>query len=289
MVVKVNPPRPLDLAGWRALSQLQSTPVLFVLLAAVAALFLAHSRKGWRGTREQYLLALTGSLILAHLNFANVGWLMRYEAYLVAIGIVAVAAAWPWTWADVVRNRTFALGALVLAASLASPLGHRARHGFYYAVHCPRNVHDQQLQMARFFQRYYSSAVVGLNDIGAPAYFTKARLVDYTGLANLEALRMRTRGQLFWSNRPDDVARLFRNTGVQVAMLYENWLAGPLPGWFLAGSWDTFNYGNALGGSRVSFFAPGEEAARRLAGQLQEFMNSAATRESGEILDSGNR
>src|SRR6185369_2549714 len=73
-----------DRLGGHALRTLGEAPHLFVLLAAV--ILLSARRPASAAVRRWDVLFVTGTLL--HLQLAALGWLFRYEAYLVAIGVV---------------------------------------------------------------------------------------------------------------------------------------------------------------------------------------------------------
>src|SRR5437588_137076 len=89
---------PVDRLGGHAARTLAEAPHLLVLLAAV--LVLSTLVPGPRARRAWDAMFVTAALL--HAQLAGLGWLFRYEAYLVAIGLVLVArhlaearSAWP--------------------------------------------------------------------------------------------------------------------------------------------------------------------------------------------------
>ena len=55
-----------------------------------------------------------------------------------------------------------------------------------------KNIYDQQIQMAKFLNRYYNNSTVIANDIGAISYFTNIKLIDLVGLGSNEILNIKT-------------------------------------------------------------------------------------------------
>ena len=84
-----------DAAGGGVLSLLLGEPSL------VGLVFLALAQLAWSrenagderaGERRALLVVFVGAVLL-HVQFGRLGWLYRYEAYLIVLGIVANAAA----------------------------------------------------------------------------------------------------------------------------------------------------------------------------------------------------
>jgi hypothetical protein len=226
-----NVPR---LAG-RAWAQAVGAPWLGALVAAAAACWVAGlERRARFWDLPQVLLLLFGSSAAIHLFLANVGWFYRYEAYLVAAGIVAVAGGvWALAsrWPRGVERRR--LPALTLAAVIAVSgwtlawLGTRAGRAHRETPHASRHIYLQQYQMGRFLGQQYRGAGVVANDIGAISYLADLRLVDLLGLATTEMLRKPGPGE----TRAGLVARVAAERHAEVAVIYDRW-RGDLPaGW----------------------------------------------------------
>jgi len=47
-----------------------------------------------------------------------------------------------------------------------------------------KNIYEQQIQTAKFFDKFYPHQGVALNDIGAVSFYSRARIIDVAGLAN---------------------------------------------------------------------------------------------------------
>jgi hypothetical protein len=278
-------PRDLLLAIPRQLGQASA-------LAATIGVALA-ARVAIRGRGDRGSVAdrsrLTGFLLVAalHLQLARVGWLHRYEAYLIALGVVAVAPVLLGgaPVADAVARpgaarawRTLRMAALILALGLAW----RRIGSLEQAVIATQNIHDQQVQMGRFLAAAYDRRGVAANDIGAINYFADVRCCDLIGLADMETARLHRPGRPPTS---DAIARVVAARGASIAVIYETWFSnGDVAVGGVPREW-----GDAVGrwvirdnvicaGDTVAFYAvdPGEREA--LAAKLSRFAASLPDR-----------
>ena len=207
----------LDVFGGGALTALAYAPWLLVLvLAAVAQLARGEEGDAPRARERRLLLVLFVCATLVHVQFGRLGWLYRYEAYLVALGIVANAAS-AGRWVPAIRRspRPLQLAACVLLAVLTlHPLLLR---GFLAAREALVDVDDlyrHEYQLAQFFRRYPTDGALLVGDIGAIAYFSDTPLVDAGGLATIELLEQAR------ENRYDRdlVLRVSRARGARVSI-----------------------------------------------------------------------
>jgi hypothetical protein len=221
----------VDLLGGRSLRMLAQTPHLLVLVIVCLALL------ALRGPRRTLpTLAVTTTLL--HLQLADTGWLYRYEAYLVALGLLAIGACAPEAGATVrgaCTSGSLTVAATVaLAGVVAYPLVERAVRAGAETPRAAKNIFDQQYQMGLFLRRFYPGAAVAANDIGAISALADVRLLDLYGLASMDVARARRAGTL----DRETVARLADAQGTEVIVVYRSWFAQSLPPeWLEAGSW----------------------------------------------------
>jgi hypothetical protein len=237
-------------------------------LLAIAALLLLAA---WVRRRSWHIallpLAMFVSAGLLHAAFASVGWLFRYEAYLMTLGLASVAAALHHVIAEEGRQpRVVAAACIALAVIAAVPLVVRGEHALTMTWKAVRNIHDQQLQAATFLAKYYPGAKVAANDIGAISYFSDPRLLDTFGLADLEIGRARIEHRY----DPATLEAVARGRGTEIAVVYVTTAflpdGLPPPSWRWVGAWGIAD--NVVCGSDVLFFfavAPGADEKLRAA------------------------
>jgi hypothetical protein len=221
----------VELLGGRSLRMLSQAPhVLVLVLLVLGLLAFAPGRPAQRAL--QMFFALTA---LLHMQFADTGWLYRYEAYLVALGLLTLGLSLPEGRRLAAAAPPIATGALGLLLAIgAYPLLSRAVRALTETPRASKNIFDQQYQMGLFLRRFYPGAAVVANDIGAISYLADVRLLDLYGLASMEVARARRAGGL----GRETVARLAAAHRAQVVLIYRSWFSHLLPqDWLEVGSW----------------------------------------------------
>lgn len=256
--------------------------ILFAILVEIVAR--ARGERAW-DTQPIMAAIFVGTGIL-HLGLARVGWFYRYEAYLVALGIVVVACrfkslARAAPASPDLKLRTFAYkhGAVfVLVLSLSSCLmrGVKALKDIPQAT---INIFEQQYQMGTFVKRYYQHSTVALNDLGAVNFLADIHCLDVWGLATPEVARMRMQGHY----RREDLARLAVKSGARIAIVYDMWFGRVLPSeWIRVGQWQIHN-SVVVGSDTVSIYAIDPSEAAPLMAHLAEF----SAQLPADVLQSG--
>jgi hypothetical protein len=172
---------------------------------------------------------------LLHAQLAAVGWLFRYEAYLVATGVVLVARHLADARADAMPRTTPGRLSLALAALVwAVPLCTRAVQAAAQTPRAVKNIYEQQYQMGLFLHGLPAGSTVMANDIGAITYLADVRLVDLYGLATQETARARREGRVDRAL----LARLAAPAPPAAVVVYRSWFADAIPSdWIQVGTW----------------------------------------------------
>ena len=225
----------LDFWGGGALTVLVGSPALFVLVLLAAALVVLSPRDVAAPIEREarlLLLVFIGAALI-HVQFGRLGWLYRYEAYLMVLGIIAnvsvlahrVPERWPafgpLQWA----------GATMLAVLVLHPLGLRGFLAPRELLVDARNVYVHEYQWGQFFKRYPPEGVVLVNSLGAVGYFVDVPLVDAAGMATLDLYPMARMRK--WV--PEVVSRVAEAHDVRISMVGK---PGDDPlGWHCVGGW----------------------------------------------------
>ncbi len=197
-------------------------PLAGLLVLATLPLAAAALRRGVIAERDRLMLWLFVWTSLLHLQLARVGWYYRYEAYLLVLGIVAVApalfartpAAPPrLAWPVLAGYRLAALVFAVACVTLRIPV-------LESVPTATGNIYEQQYQTGRFLASAYAGQSVTLSDIGAPNFLADLHLTDLMGLGDIEVARFRlAHGELTAA----EADGLSRERGARIAVSYERW------------------------------------------------------------------
>jgi hypothetical protein len=252
---------------------LHRAPYLIGIMVAIGIMLYATQAAG-RWTQERVALWLALLTIAVHLVFADVGWVFRYEAYLIALAVVAIAAAWPLlpknSLGRIAHGIVGIVGIVLLSRSVTV---------FREMPNIAASIYSQQYQMARFVSRYYKSGSVAVNDIGAINYMADIHLVDLVGLADAEVLT-RKRQRTYTT---DAIAAETSEKRIQIAIVYDDWFSvhpvsifggPPLPSsWIRVGRWHIRSDGR-VGSDTVSFYAACPEQQQYLRHSFGDFAAS---------------
>jgi hypothetical protein len=178
-------------------------------------------------SRNVTRLTLALGTTVAHVELASVsGWFFRYEAYLIALDLTVIALAMaPVTSTFSLQKAwrhsrlAFLTGGVAVAVGTA-PLWVRALKAQGDTPMACANIHDQQVQSARFLAGYFPHDLVAVNDIGAVAYYGDEPILDLEGLASPRIAKAKS----YRIDNPLDAGQLASLAkDASVAILYEEW------------------------------------------------------------------
>ena len=231
---------------------------------------------------DVWMMGIFVAAATLHMLMAGTGWFLRYEAYLVALGLTVVAvplwgvlqtlrAPRPWRFSN-----SAGLAAAALLAVSASLFWHAGYNAAWMTLPATHDTFRWHYQMGTFVHRYYQGAALVVNDIGAVDFLADIHLTDPHGLADrgIARARLRDHGQL----APEVLDLLARSRGARVALVDENWVEfvhgafrRAVPGtWLLAGVWK-FPNRVVLAPAGLSFYALDEAARRQLIDDLRNY------------------
>jgi hypothetical protein len=124
-----------------------------------------------------FALLFVGTVIM-HVQFARLGSLYRYDAYLICLGIIAAAVGLGRAIGNTAPRSeprlpyaAFYAGVVVTTLVAAAPLIQRAWASARMTPKAAQNIYEQQYQMGLFLRRYYEGKTIAVNDIGAVSYW----------------------------------------------------------------------------------------------------------------------
>jgi hypothetical protein len=240
--------------------------------------------------RNRTLLLIFVLTTALHILFARVGWFFRYEAYLVATGILVDGIAL-LEWISLRNKETTrrqllpVLIAVVVAVGSVFFLVIRASQAIRETIPAMSNVYEQHYQMATFLRDYYPGVAVAANDIGAINFMADIRCLDLLGLGSADV----TRAKLMAQYNTARIQQLAEDREVKIALIYSGWFnnEGGVPAqWTKVGEWNIHQC-VVCGAPVVSFYAVDPLEADKLKRNLREFSARlpANVVEAGPYLD----
>ncbi|MGB8644004.1 MAG: hypothetical protein WCF84_02110 [Anaerolineae bacterium] len=266
----------LKLIAFQMPERIEFTPHLLWLVLGSALLVIRQLFA--KTPRDARILSLNVIFILStlfHLMSAGLGWFYRYEAYLVILGVMVIAASLVSSiptslHLPVERKWMPAYPAILLVAFLVlEPFGDRAWSALTQTPRATTNIYQQQYQMGLFLERFYPGEPVLANDIGAIDYLADIHLVDLAGLGTRQI------GELTLTSKMDMPAleTIVSTEQVRIAIVYTDFLAarvGIPSRWVKVGEWKIRN-NIVCTGDTVSFYAVDPGQVSYLHFSLQQF------------------
>ena len=247
-----------------------ATHFLIIPLLVVAILAVVAVRRARRLTPRTGLALAVLSACVLQILFAATGQGARYEAFLVA-GLVAALAV-------LVRELSITPSAspgrvvLALAAVGAAALIPRAGLVTLHAPFAIQQIYLQQYQMARFFSTELPDSAAATNDIGAVDFYTHSPNFDMYGLASNEVMEATLSG----TYNSAKMQQMTDAAGVRVVAIYRGWFNDLPPRWVYVGSLTPLCPGlhNTVGGATIAIYATHPDDAPAIHRKLAHFAPS---------------
>lgn len=254
------------------IGKLLSEPHLFAIFVSSGSLLYVRYKQGKSLLEKLNLwLFLTILLTIIHLTFAKTGWVYRYEAYIVVIGLfgLAINILNHLLYGDYKLKKALYAVSIVLVIAC----GIRSYTSIIEFNTMSVNIYEQQYQMSRFLNTYYNDKSIVLGDIGATTYFTNIRLLDLVALGTIESLQLKI-DKKFDS---EAISELANKKNCQIAIIYKEAFKDYIPeNWIEVGSWKiNNNIGCYM--DKVTFFATSGDNMLSLTENLIKFKNEMPT------------
>ena len=262
--------------------------LLPLVLIGLGCLILRFGRKRPFWDKYHIITILFLLTTVLHLQFARTGWMYRYEAYLVCMGIVVSVICLKAFFSEIRLSMDGRIPVSIMVMVgifillIVWPMAIRGGTALRSVPRASKNIYEQQYQMGLFLREYYTGEKVVANDIGAINYLADIRCVDIWGLANLEVAKARMDG----SYGTEFVANLAERENAAIAVVYphitETGESGLPSDWMYAGEWKISD--NIICTSdTVQFYAVDPAEWEGLMNNLREF----SERLPEDVMESG--
>lgn len=197
------------------------TPVLLFLMI-LSGLNIFNSKDKLLGSSVNIQNLLFISSVLLHLAFAQIGWIFRYEAYLIGTGIVVnVNLLNKLKIKELISSKKdiiFLINFLILIFLLVF----RGVESNSIILTSGRNINEQQVNSASFIKEYYNNKTVAINDLGAVSYYTDAYIIDLWGLGNIKIAKSKLNN----SFNTMFLKEILKEKVPDIVIIYESWFNG---------------------------------------------------------------
>ena len=231
------------------------------------AIGLVYLAMRWKHAVPRAIAATVLIQILLHYALARVGWFMRYEAYLIAMGLAATGLYVLETM-RVSAEKEKPLALLVLAG-----VGLVASVRSLNLLRVPWaswDIYALPYQSVRVIQNLPASVSPALWDIGLPGLLTDRNIVDLAGLASREITRLRSEGRA--KEIPGVLAAMDRPDRPVMGLVYDNLFPYAETSWVRVGFWEIPRERWVVtGGYRMSVYAVTPENAPRIRKWFETF------------------
>jgi hypothetical protein len=225
----------------------------------------------WR-RRSPAIIAALGALValVAQSVLAQLGSLDRYQAYIIAVTVLAVlqvmseadpAGSW--------RTGQWNIAVLALCVLVAGVNYQRAE----LTVKAPtgaKDVFEQKYLAGEFLERYYRGAPIASGELGWISWLHQGQFTDLLGLGDYAVLQ-----ELRQSNEllpPRYLAQLANDRNVKIVAMYPQTTAGQTPRtWIYVGEWTLHRKTLTAFNRRFEFWATDPMAVPRLIRDLRDF------------------
>jgi len=220
LLLKGRFPRALNVyeLGLFGIHRLLRNPYLYMtFLVLLVSGILAGRNRG-----ASWLALTTAAGMLLHLQFAGLGYLYRYDAYLVGLSLVTAGLVFA-SRAGKVRFRIGSAALWLLVAVWLWPLHLRARAALRDVGMAAGHIYRQQYQVARFLRRLRPQVTaVAVDDLGAVAYYSGMKVYDLLGIGDLAVARVIRSGSYdtAW------IGRYLRKNSVRLVVVHPDCFTG---------------------------------------------------------------
>lgn len=221
----------------------------------------------------KYILYFVLAITLMHLALVNVMFYYRYEAYLVACGLIVPAVLCVQQGIPLLKTRG-CLGRITTAwvmIYLLFPFFSRSWAAYENAGYEFLHEYQNNYQAARFLQGYYDNATVVMDELGMASFMSSGRKLDaMTGIAYKEVTQTRIDG----FTRVEYMNYLLKKENPVIALIAENKYHPLLrQGWVKVATWYT-RYRTPEGGTDLNIYAVNPVAASTLRANLKTFQQT---------------
>jgi len=208
----------------------------------------------------------------AHMFFAQVGWLGRYQTPIIACVVTMLAVCFPSgsvQWRSIAEKLIYG-PALVIALVWTATANERGK-AMLQLPFISREVADQMCRIGDITKLAPKNEPVVMNDVGCTTFFLDNPIIDLYGLTSYEARALG--GREYLTKRAID--GLARGHGAKMAIINKNWFSNRIPDdWVEIGHWTTATKAYAADHT-VTVYATNPEWRDEVASRWRTYVRNA--------------
>jgi hypothetical protein len=239
---------------------------LFILIVISYTIFFIFRRDREKMALKS-LIFLFVFITFLHIQFAKTGSLLRYEMYLIVLGIFINTILILKYFND--KKPNFKTRTIIFLSLLVIPFLISTYKAVNEVPTATKNIYQMQYQMSRFIGKYYEGHTIALNDVGAVNYYCNIHCVDLWGLANKEVAEFRRKK----TYNPEKIYKINNEKNSEIAIVFDYWfdIYGGLPvQWKKAGEWEIPD-NVTCGSDKIAFYATDSVNFIKLSNNLKIF------------------
>jgi hypothetical protein len=244
-----------------------------ILLITLILLFIKIRLNKSIWEKQTILIVIFLSISFLHLLFAKLGWVYRYEGYLMILGFISIAIVTDGILSTIKikteKQKIIKLIIFVTFILISTPLVIRGCFSLVKTSKGIKNIYEQQYQMGLFLKSHYTGKGIAANDVGAINFLADIRCLDLWGLSSIDIAK----AKISQTYNTEFINQISKKKDIEIAIIYSDWLnnyGGVPKSWQKVSDW-TIPDNVICGDKTVSFYAVKTEAKDSLLQNLKTF------------------
>jgi membrane protein YdbS with pleckstrin-like domain len=256
----------------------ESLFAIFALILLIQFGFFKNEKKSDFDFIKLFVFPITIG-ILHHL-FAQVNWLYRYENYTLFIAGLCLFPLLRFLLNNLnLKSTKDSLVVATVAILFIMPLLHRNAYTFKIHKNAQSDIYYQHISIADYvsYSNLFDKSPLGINDIGAIAYYADPKLLDIWGLANYELTKFKH------LQASEYMPGIIDSLKPEYAIYYKEIFSEYFEGWVDVAVWDSGKT-TVAASQRVYFSAVDSSRARLLYSDLIKYRNNFPDKVNFDVI-----
>jgi len=238
------------------------------IILSTCVLFLMYYALFKEKKYDERIFALGMSFaVLLQMFFGQYERNNRYDVYIILTAVLSILFINRYTLTSIIYNRNLYL--IVFSCFFIIITSYCSIKRIIKIPIASNNIYEQHYQMHRFATDFYKNPIA-INDLGYVSYQNDNYVLDFAGLANIDALNYR----LVDASTEKWMQKLAKSKNVRFAMIYDFWFKNVPEKWVKVAELFLSRKAITPASGKVSFYALDKETATQVASQLENYKKS---------------